>query len=275
LRIGLSTPIGSKAPLKAVLDYASNLKVSWLEIKLDKIGIIDKLNDSRAVRKLRSILESYDFTYSVHAPYIDVNLASLNPYLGKASEKAVEKSLILSYKINSRVVTVHPGRLPKDYPKEALPKAIENSVERLRHLNSVGEDLGICLSIENDHKTANRLIAGYPDQIREIIAKVGCKFTLDVGHANTLVDPINFVELLGSDIVIVHLHDNLGESDDHLGIGEGNIDFKRVIGSLLNHRYHGPLILEIYRQQEIEPSINRIREILKSWRNDDIITRKI
>ncbi|MHC1565516.1 MAG: TIM barrel protein, partial [Candidatus Syntropharchaeales archaeon] len=79
---------------------------------------------------------------------------------------------------------------------------------------------------------------------------------LDVGHANTagVLD-----EFLTCDINHIHLHDNNGGTDEHLAIGEGTIDFKEVARATKDDGI--TKILELRREDDIEPSLNRLREL--------------
>jgi len=263
MRIGISVKSSYKEPLRKSLEYAVNQELDYIEIKLEKPELVQKVLNNKALISLRNELSDYNLDYVMHAPYVGLNLASLDPSIGKISEKTIEHSVILASKVGIETVTVHVGRLPRDYPTKSLPKAIECAIERLRYLKNLCDDLGIVLAIENDHQVYDHLIAGYPDQIQHIIKSTDCKFTFDVGHAYTLTDPLNFIRLLHKDIVVVHLHDNMGDKDLHLGIGEGRIDFNAIIMMLKRFNYHGPLIIDVYDSLALDLSISRLRSILR------------
>jgi sugar phosphate isomerase/epimerase len=58
----------------------------------------------------------------------------------------------------------------------------------------------------------------------------------------------------------VHLHDNLGERDQHLAVGEGNIDFKKVLSALSD--YQGRFVIEARSLKEAVVSRDRLTAIL-------------
>jgi len=61
----------------------------------------------------------------------------------------------------------------------------------------------------------------------------GVQCTLDIGHANTTEEgPLKFIQTLRKYIVHVHLHDNDGSEDQHLPMGQGNVDFERIMPTL-------------------------------------------
>ena len=69
--------------------------------------------------------------------------------------------------------------------------------------------------------------------------------TLDVGHAVIAGhDPLDFVRLLFDDLFHIHLHDNHGETDEHLPLGQGTIDYVGIVQTLKQLNYQGAITLE-------------------------------
>ncbi|MCQ2085349.1 MAG: sugar phosphate isomerase/epimerase, partial [archaeon] len=58
----------------------------------------------------------------------------------------------------------------------------------------------------------------------------------------------------------IHIHDNLGKSDDHMTIGDGSIDFKKVLSLL--HSYKHRYIIESKTFDSAVTSQERLRELL-------------
>jgi hypothetical protein len=56
----------------------------------------------------------------------------------------------------------------------------------------------------------------------------------------------------------VHLHDNNGESDEHLGLGKGDIDFSMVLPEIKR----SDMILEIKEKKDIDASLKMVRRYL-------------
>jgi sugar phosphate isomerase/epimerase len=74
-----------------------------------------------------------------------------------------------------------------------------------------------------------------------------CGFCLDVGHAHavTALEPRDWVERLGTRIVHLHVHDNLGDDDRHLPPGQGSIDFAELYDAFQRHCPQAVLSLEV------------------------------
>ena len=54
----------------------------------------------------------------------------------------------------------------------------------------------------------------------------------------------DFIQALGGHLTNMHIHDNLGDDDNHLMVGEGSIDWPDVTGRLKALGYNGPFISE-------------------------------
>ncbi len=246
--------------LNDFLDFATRLKVGLVEIKMDKPHLLSALSKTKQKKAIRDIVKSFNFKYFVHAPYININLASMNPTLRKASEKTILKSIAFAADIDAKLVVSHVGRLSRDYPEEMFTHSLKNAIPCLRNLTNASKNHGTIFTIENDHRSNDQILAGYPEQLMFLIEKVGCKFTLDVGHANTVAKIETFLARLVEHIVNVHLHDNDGEQDAHLSLGTGNINFSAILANLRKIEYKGPLIVEVHSSSGLKESVTLLRE---------------
>ena len=73
------------------------------------------------------------------------------------------------------------------------------------------------------------------------------RFLLDVGHINCKSNDLtfeSFLDKLGSSIEHIHLHDNNGESGQHLPIGIGNIDMVNLIKILKKYNFDKTISIE-------------------------------
>ncbi|MDH5483382.1 MAG: sugar phosphate isomerase/epimerase [Candidatus Bathyarchaeota archaeon] len=248
--------------LEDFLSFASKLRIRVLELKLDKLELLLALSKTDKMFELKNLSNSYDFKYFVHATNIDINLASVNPFLRSASKKTILKAVIFAAKLDAGLLVSHVGRLSRDYPRRLVRKAMKNAIDSLRKINQLSNDLGIIFTIENDHKSNDYVLAGNPEQINFLVENVGCKLTFDVGHANTVGKIEDFTRLLDKFIVNVHLHDNNGREDEHLPIGKGSIDFVRLFKRMKDWKSEKPLIIECHSFAGLKESIDFMRQEL-------------
>ena len=69
------------------------------------------------------------------------------------------------------------------------------------------------------------------------------------------------IELHGDRLANIHIHDNHGDRDEHLTIGDGDIDYVDVFGKLSS--YQGNFVIESRDFDSAVESQNRISEMLE------------
>ncbi|NIQ06948.1 MAG: sugar phosphate isomerase/epimerase, partial [Candidatus Korarchaeota archaeon] len=84
--------------------------------------------------------------------------------------------------------------------------------------------------------------------------------TFDIGHANINNQIQEFLTYLPKKIVHIHAHDNQGEIDQHLGVGDGTIDWNKVTDLLKMISYDQIVIVESVKQAI--GSVKKLRELL-------------
>jgi sugar phosphate isomerase/epimerase len=262
--LGMADYPSLEGSLEDFFNFASKLKIHVLEFKLDRFELLMALSKTDKVLEIKNLSNSYDFKYFVHAPNIDINLASVNPFLKGASKKTILKALSFAAELDAELLVSHVGRLSRDHPQRLVRKAMKNAIDSLRRINIVSNDLGMVFTIENDHKSKDYVLAGYPEQINFLIENVGCKLTFDIGHANTIGKIEDFTKLLDKFIANVHLHDNNGREDEHLPIGKGSIDFIGVFKRMKDWRSEKPLIIECHSHAGLKESIDFMRQELSA-----------
>ncbi len=257
--LGVSDHSSFEVSLEEFLNFASKLAVDIVELKSDRLELLSALSEPADMSGVKNLLGSYGFKYFVHAPSIDVNLASLNSQLRSASEKTVLDSVKFAHKIGANILVSHVGRLSRDHPRKLVEKAMKNAIASLKMLVRISIELGVIFTVENDHASSDQVLVAYPEQVKRIIENVGCKLTFDVGHAHTLGKIEEFLNMDRS-IVNVHLHDNNGEKDEHLSIGEGNINFSDVFTKMKDWRKNKPLIIECHSLAGLKQGVDFVRQ---------------
>jgi sugar phosphate isomerase/epimerase len=175
------------------------------------------------------------------------DLASSDNGIRKFSLQEMLRCYQLAKKVNARVITIHGGYCQKDNPADYRAH-FSTLRQSLKELNDFGD---IKIGLENlpiiDY-FGNRSIPRYPEEVAELVEgleNVGTTF--DIGHANTMMPPSDFYKKLieyGVKIFDMHVHDNSG-ADDHLALGEGNIDFESFLRLLKRTDYSGYFNLEL------------------------------
>jgi sugar phosphate isomerase/epimerase len=261
MNIGFSTNTNLGITLERYMRVARQLKVEFVEIKLDDFRIQQALQPN-SFRRIKKIAAASGLRLSAHLPFIDVNLASLNDEIGVASKETVVRWFTRTSELGVELLVAHPGRLSSDYSLPYVGMARDRAIQRLRDLNRAANRLGMRFTVENDHKGSDRLIAGRATDVRDIAVQAGCGVTFDIGHSNTLNECLIFTRIVGDMIENVHLSENDGSSDQHLPIGAGYIDIRRLVRALHSVDYSGPLIIESKSIKDLRTSLFHLRRFL-------------
>ncbi|MGO8881950.1 MAG: sugar phosphate isomerase/epimerase family protein [Desulfomonilaceae bacterium] len=122
---------------------------------------------------------------------------------------------------------------------------LTEKIRALKEIVEYGRRNSVAINMENLSETAEDL-----EPVMSEVPNLG--LTLDVGHANlggSENKSIAFIEKFGKLIRHVHLHDNYGgqtQADDlHLPIGDGTVDFRAIMTSLMSAGYDGTMTLEV------------------------------
>ncbi|WP_409200169.1 sugar phosphate isomerase/epimerase family protein [Methanobrevibacter sp. DSM 116169] len=189
-------------------------------------------NNLLSNKELLEPLFSYDLEINIHAPTVDLNLASLNEGIKKESIRQIKQTLDLGDYIGANFITVHPGQIGRS--DERFRKvAIEYSIDSIKECVEYGENLKTKISVENMPNNF-KFLGTTPHELETISNKTNSHITIDTGHCNTCPNTPGFFNL--DNISYFHIHDNNGDKDQHLVLGEGNLDLnllKKVkIGSI-------------------------------------------
>lgn len=248
MKIGVSTLALFPMSLEEILDYLESIKVEYCEI------IREYPYDSVDV----DLVNLYSLKTSIHAPLSDMNLASLNESIRKASVKEIKNSMDLASKIDASIVVVHPGQMAF-LARKFEQKGMQNSLNSLKECSKYAEELGIKMCVENMPDMEGLLYKDIKD-LNELVQQIGASMTLDVGHAHNMGYSVQEMLRYGN-IGHVHLSDNDGSFDNHDAIGSETIDFKSLFDGLKKIKYDGILTIEVKERNEILDSINYIKNL--------------
>ena len=241
MKIGASTLAGIEYDLENTLEFIEGLGLDYAEL----------VHQYPSQIITQDMVESYDLKYSIHSPFIDVNIASIQDKSRLSSIEQIKTSIDLANEIDAEAVVVHPGLisfLPNKYfRKEVIGIAEESIIE----LGQYGEDLGVMTTFEN-MPTFEGILYHDMNELNELLSSNGLYMTLDVGHANHAGYSPD--EMIFDTIKHVHIHDNFGDDDAHLSLGEGSIDLKRVVNNLESKNFDGIYIIEVNDYDSIKKS---------------------
>jgi len=199
-----------------------------------------RLDNPENFRKIVEVLSSTNLKATVHAPYGDLNLATLNDPIYRESIRQVTVCIEKAADITDRV-TFHPGYL-SPVGKLVPQKIWELQKAALRQIGKVALDHGVLACLENMIGVKEFLCRDAGELIGMTDGIEGIGMTFDFGHANTMGRVNEFLPHVAR-ANHIHIHDNHGERDEHLALGDGTIDWKTV-GAAIRRNYRGVVVIE-------------------------------
>jgi sugar phosphate isomerase/epimerase len=254
--IGVSTLHRLSETFNKAIKQITNTSVKSIEIVDDGFHTLNK----KRVLTLRELGKSYGLKFSIHAPFADINIASPSQYMLKAMLKRLEKSISLANILEAYVWVFHPGLktgISMFYPGADW---IQNC-KTARLLCDMAEEHGVKIAIENVPepypflmKSVEHFKMFYED------SAVDLGIALDIGHANLNGQIELFLETFHDKIVHIHAHDNGGKDDEHLGVGRGTVNWKKIATLLKQINYNGTVIVESVKH--VPESIEKLKALL-------------
>ena len=160
----------------------------------------------------------------LHAPFAELCPAAIDPLVRAVTRRRFLQAAALAKRYGAEKMVVHSGFIPLVYYPEWF--APQSAAFWRVFLNDVD---GLTLCVENVMETS-------PDALRQIAEQVNdprLRICFDVGHAFCQSGELApWLDALAPYISHVHLHNNHGSFDEHLGLPDGTLDIAAVIRQL-------------------------------------------
>lgn len=163
---------------------------------------------------------------AMHGPFGDLCPGSFDPMVCEVARVRLEQAYAIARQLDIDHIVLHHGYVPHTSSRAGW---IRRSME-FWHSFLAGKSPEVHFYLEN-------LLELDPSIISDVIDGVGShhlSINLDIGHAhcNSQTPVLQWIEAIGNRIGYLHLHDNHGEADEHLGLGQGQIPMLEVCHAL-------------------------------------------
>lgn len=198
-------------------------------------------------------LQQAGLAVTVHAPFMDLNPGALEPIVRDATRQRLEQALTAASRLGARLLVVHPGYDQWHYDHN--PQLwLDQALPFFQQLLPAIEQAGVRIAVENIFETS-------PDTLVQLVTAIDhplCGYCFDVGHWNLFAadkQMANWLQPLAGKLLHLHLHDNFGLTDQHLPLGEGNIDFSALNAFLAGCTEPPSMTLEAHSVEHLERSL--------------------
>lgn len=178
-----------------------------------------------AVKQAGRRLVEEGLAVTVHAPFMDLNPGALEPLVREATRQRWMETLEVAELLHARLVILHPGFDRWRYGGQSRPW-IDASLDFFPPLLKQAENQQCPLMLEN-------IFEETPETLATLLRTLDSPWLghcFDVGHWHLFAKCSleEWFASLGPWTRHLHIHDNYGDRDAHLAVGEGDIDFDRL-----------------------------------------------
>jgi sugar phosphate isomerase/epimerase len=261
MKLSISTTLFYGNHIFDVLPNLRGLPIDGIELRMKEAQF--DFNEDQQIKELKRIAKKEKVNIiSLHVPS-DIDLCDSDEWNRVRSVREVQKGIVIANRIGAEFVVIHPGerRIDEKVQMEMLRLSLDEIVQ-------FAKDWEIQVLAEN---TQPGKIGDIPEEIAKILnwydtPRPGWCF--DTSHMNLCgITMGKALDVLGEDLVEVHVSDNMGKSDDHTLPGTGTIDWDDFLESIHRIRYNGILCYELMPEEDYIPVVERICEIYEGWTN--------
>lgn len=223
--------------------------------------LLEEISPS-ALQELAGILQKNELSCTIHGPFLDLNAGSLDESIRKATLARYDQAFAAAQILRPLQMVLHPGYDRWHYgDSEDGEKWLEQSLRSWEWALEETESLGLTLVLENVFEHRPQVMA----QLLQRVDSDRLRFCFDVGHCNlfSAASIREWMDELAPYVAEVHLHDNLGQEDDHLAIGEGKIDFPGFFRDLREKGITPHLTIEAFNERRVRMSLQALERYLK------------
>lgn len=230
------------------------LKTDLLKVVLDnrirpEIGLTGNVLYDESLSeftKIAKLLQSEGLACTLHAPFQDLLPGAFDPEILKVSRNKLKKAFALLEVFEPQAIVCHLNFEPDKHASKE-EQWFSHSLETWNELLQMAASCKTPMMLENTYENT-------PAQLLRTLKALDsphARFCFDVGHVlafakNRWQDWLPALEpWLGQ----LHLHDNDGNSDAHLAVGEGIFNFKELFGYLAKQHLTPLITLEPHQEE--------------------------
>jgi sugar phosphate isomerase/epimerase len=265
MKLGFSAATAGLNKIEDAFRFAAELELDFIELNYDTC---DFLPSAQPVKHVNELVSHTGVSVTLHLPFVDTNIASLMPTIRRASVEQTLRGLEYAQAVKAGCAVLHTGKvfIYQPLPFTAAYDALHTSLAELR-----GGSVPVAL--ENLALYPDGLVRE-PKMLQTFTGRAGMHNCLDFGHAHIETWQLwrdesvrgedliqKYIDVLGDDIIHLHLCNNNGKDDLHTASDKGTIPFERYAPFL--ERFTGTICLEVAGGvEQVRRSAEHIRSLV-------------
>ncbi len=210
-------------------------------------------------KELAETLHRNGLEITLHGPFMDLSPGGVDRRIKEVTLDRFSRTIEIAGQFKPKAIVFHPG-----YEKWKFDGNVklwfESSLQTWRPLVEEAKARRLTIAIEN-------VFEENPDPLLMLLDEIRSphfKFCFDTGHHQVFSKtplPL-WMAALREYLVEVHLHDNHGEMDEHLPVGEGRFNFSELFSLFSRWRLNPIHTLEPHEETHLWRSLEAVKRYL-------------
>jgi sugar phosphate isomerase/epimerase len=213
--------------------------------------------DQNDVESLAGVLQDKGIEITLHGPFMDLSPGGADRKIKEVTLDRFLKTIELARFFKPKTIVFHPGYERWKFD-DNVDLWLKSSLMTWRPLVNEAAEMGLAFAIENVFEETPAPLA----MLLKEIDSPHFGFCFDTGH-HRVFSKVPFpvwIETLGKYLKEVHLHDNHGERDEHLPVGEGDFDFDGFFHLLRQSGLDPLLTIEPHEEEHLRRSLKAMEK---------------
>lgn len=203
-------------------------------------------------------LQAHQLPCTLHAPFTDLAPGGAEPRIRELTREKLRRAFALAYVFRPRAIICHLGYDDHKHSYK-FEEWLQHSLATWNELLDLAATTNTPVMFENTYETTPAI----HHTLFTALAGRNLGFCLDVGHLTAYARSTwqVFLATLLPWLRHLHLHDNHGERDEHIAVGQGCFPFRELF-AFLREQGQNPLItLEPHSKEDLWQSLRAIAEM--------------
>ncbi len=219
----------------------------------------DILEDKKEQLRIMDIYARTGIDFSrdtMHGAFLDVTLHSTDPLIREVSEKRVRQSMEIAKEMGLRGVVFHTNRIQGFRDKTYLANWLEVNELFFRRLTD--DYPGIKIFMENMWDEAPDMMVALAEKMNDVP-----EFGLCMDYAHVMISgysPGDWIQECAPYITHIHINDNDQKNDQHLAVGDGEIDWGVLNRGIQTYGVDATVLIEVNGIERQKTSLAYLRK---------------
>lgn len=237
--------------LEMILQRKLNLEIyfhHWVLEELDKARCLEVAN----------VLNDAGLKVTFHAPFIDLRPGALDDKIRRASIDRIKQVFDLAPYFHPAKIVCHAS-FDERYYVFGDDLWLESSVKTWQALTALAQDVNTIIALENVYERNPFVLR----RLFEALSSDRICFCFDAGHFNVFShEPLRiWLKELGKYLGHLHLHDNYGQRDEHLPVGNGTFPFDELFQFIRKMKVKPTVTLEAHNPNNLTQSLENLKSM--------------